>query len=202
MFFLVDPFELEARYYDRIWGLANRYEEEAKFLDETLKKRGAHRILDLGCGTGGHCLKLARLGYDMVGLDVSEAMLRTAREKLSKAGMRAGFVLSDMIEASSSLQSAGITFPFDAVICMGSSLAHLLDDRSFGKALDEIQKVLRQEGTFIFCVRNAEQLRDDLMKQLRMDTIVNEADLQLALLCYNFRDVANPDFLVWNSLAY
>jgi len=132
MFFMVDPFELEARYYDRIWGLADRYEEEAKFLDEVLKKLGAHRILDLGCGTGGHCLEPAKLGYDMVGLDVSEAMLRTAREKLSKAGMRADFVLSDMIEASSSLQSARITSPFDAVISMGYSLAHLLDDKSFG----------------------------------------------------------------------
>lgn len=197
---MIDPFELEASYYDRIWGLADRYERGARFLDPILKKRGAHRILDLGCGTGGHCLKLARLGYDMAGLDISRAMLRRATERFSKVDMRAEFVLSDMIEASSSLQSARITSPFDAVICMGYSLAHMLDDKSFGKALDEIRKILKQEGTFIFCVSNAEQLRDDLMKQLRMETIVNEPDLQLALLCHNFRDATNPDVLVWNSL--
>jgi len=145
-------------------------------------------------------LELARLGYGMVGLDVSEAMLRTAREKLSKAGMRADFVLSDMIEASSSLQSARITSPFDAVISMGYSPAHLLDDKSFGKALGEIRKVLKRDGIFIFCVRNAEQLRDDRLRQLRMDAFVNEPDLELALLCHNFRDATNPDILVWNSL--
>ena len=197
---MVDPFELEARYYDKIWGLVDRYREEAEFLDQILKRRGAHRILDLGCGTGGHCLELARLGYDMVGLDISETMLRKARDRFSKVDMKADFVLSDIAKASSSLQSAGITFPFDAAICMGYSLAHILDDKSFGKELVEIGKVLKQEGIFIFCVRNAEQLRDDMMRQVRMDTIVNEPDLQLALLCHNFRDAANPDILVWNSL--
>ncbi len=197
---MTDPFRLEAEYYDRIWGLGDRYKAEAEFLDKILKRHKAHRILDLGCGTGGHCLELAKLGYDVVGLDASETMLEGARKKLSEAGTQSCFVLGDMTEVRSVLRNAKIPPSFDAVISMGYSFAHLSDDQSLIQALEETRSVLKQEGMFIFCVRNAKQLRDDLIRQLRLDTILNEPELQLALLCYNFRDQANPDILVWNTL--
>jgi SAM-dependent methyltransferase len=196
---LTDPFRLEAQYYDKIWGLAKKCKAEADVLNQILKKQGASRILDLGCGTGSHCLELSKLGYDMVGLDISETMLRKAKKKFSE-DVQAEFVLGDMINVYSSLKSAKIALPFDAVICMGYSFAHLVDDESLGETLMEVQKVLKPKGIFIFCVRNAKRLRDDLIRQLRMDTIVNEPGLQLALLCYNFRDNKNPDVLVWNAL--
>ena len=195
-----DAFRLEAEYYDKIWGSADRYEAEAKSLDQILKKHRIHRILDLGCGTGGHCLELAKLSYDMVGLDISETMLGKARERSSKLDVQAEFVLSDMVDAYSSLQNAKITLPFDAAICMGHSLAHVLDDESFSKVLNEMHKVLKQEGIFIFCVRNARHLRDDRIGQIRMDTLINEPDLQLAQLCYNFRDDKSKDILIWNAI--
>ena len=72
---MIDPFRLEAKYYDQIWGSADRYKSEAESLDQILKDHEVHRVLDLGCGTGGHCLELAKLSYDMVGVDISEAML-------------------------------------------------------------------------------------------------------------------------------
>jgi len=118
-----DPFELEAKYYDKIWGLADTYESETKFLDKILKEYGAHRILDLACGTGGHCLQLAKSGYDVVGLDVSRTMLEKAREKLSKAGLQAVFFLGEMTKVQSSLLNAKTPLPFDAVVCMGNALA-------------------------------------------------------------------------------
>jgi len=198
---LIDPFSLEARYYDRIWG-SNRtqYQAETRFLYKTLKKYEVVRVLDLGCGTGGHYLELAKLGYDVVGLDASETMLEEARKKLSEAGMQSYFVLGDMTRVRFALKSTKIPLPFDAIICMGYSFAHLIDDKLLIQSLEEARSVLKQDGVFIFCVRNARQLRDDLIRQLRLDTIVNEPALQLALLCYNFRDQSNPDILIWNSL--
>lgn len=197
---LVDPFELEARYYDKIWGSACDYEGEALFLHRILAEHGAHRVLDLACGTGGHCLELAKLGYTVTGLDISRAMSEKAKEKLSKAGIKASFVLGDMKKAYSSLMNSQIALPFDAAICMGNSLAHMLDDRMLDRTLDEVWEVLKQNGVFIFWVKNAEHLRDDRLRQLKTDTIINEQDLQLAILNYNFRDSKNADILIWNAL--
>jgi len=103
---LTDPFRFEAKYYDKIWGLADRYKAEAKFLNQMLKEHGAHGILDLGCGTGGHCIELAKLGYDVVGLDVSELMIEKASEKSSKEGLQAIFILGDVTQTSTILKNA------------------------------------------------------------------------------------------------
>ena len=198
-----DPFSLEAKYYDKIWGSTRNpelYEEQALFLHRILEEHKAGRVLDLACGTGGHCLELTKLGHEVVGLDISQAMLERAKQKLSEARLKADFVLSDIRETYSSLEREKTALPFDAAICMGYSLAHVLDDRSLEKTLEEARRILRKNGVFIFLVRNAKHLRDDLMGQLRMDTLIDEPGLQLALLCYNYRDDNNSDVLVWNTL--
>jgi SAM-dependent methyltransferase len=41
-------------------------------------------VLELGCGTGRMVLPLARAGLDVVGIDLSEPMLRVARERLAE----------------------------------------------------------------------------------------------------------------------
>ena len=46
------------------------------------------RILDLGCGTGGHALVLARRGYRITGVDRSASMLEIARRKAKEVGRR------------------------------------------------------------------------------------------------------------------
>lgn len=197
---MTDPFRLEAEYYDQIWGSANRYRSEAESIDQILKEHGVHRVLDIGCGTGGHCLELAKLGYEVVGLDVSETMLTKAKHRFSGAGLKAEFVLSDMIEAHTAIQKAKITLLFDAVVGLGHSFAHLLDDKLLNDALTQISDVLKTNGIFVLCVGIAEQLRDDLMRTIKVDTLISRPELQLARLCYNYRDQTNKDTLIWNSL--
>jgi SAM-dependent methyltransferase len=196
---LTDPFRLEARYYDKIWGSTVNYVVDVMFLDQLMEKYNVHRVLDLACGTGGHCLELAKLGYDVVGLDISQLMLENAQKKFTNLNVDANFVIGDMITAHSSLKKNNIVLPFDAIICMGNSLAHMIDDTMLAETFSEVRKLLKQNGIFILRVQNAERLRDDKMKKLYVDKIINEPDLQLALLCYNYRDDRNPDILIWNS---
>ena len=51
------------------------------------------RAVDLGCGTGRGALQLARLGFDVVGLDREQEMLEVMNKAATKAKLRLRGVL-------------------------------------------------------------------------------------------------------------
>ena len=53
------------------------------------------RILDVGCGTGRHALSLARRGYEVVGVDLSEGLLARACQKARLESLDVSFVRCD-----------------------------------------------------------------------------------------------------------
>lgn len=61
--------------------------------------RGTGRALDLGCGTGACALILARLGYDVTGVDGSEGMLAVARAAAAEDALDIRFIESDILSA-------------------------------------------------------------------------------------------------------
>ncbi|WP_297515254.1 methyltransferase domain-containing protein [Thermococcus sp.] len=77
-------------YFDRI---ASRYDDWyrtktgqyvdriEKWLVFSMLRTKSGRALDLGCGTGNYTLELKMRGFDVIGLDASEGMLRIARSK-------------------------------------------------------------------------------------------------------------------------
>lgn len=59
------------------------YDKWAKYLHGLLKENGIKSglVLDLGCGTGSFTRRLRDMGYDMIGVDISQEMLQIAMEK-------------------------------------------------------------------------------------------------------------------------
>jgi SAM-dependent methyltransferase len=57
---------------------------------------GRGRLLDVGCGPGWTSLFLARAGYDVVGVDISERMIEIARERSIQENTPAEFLVGDM----------------------------------------------------------------------------------------------------------
>ena len=67
------------------------YDKWAKYLQKLLKENGAKEgiVCELGCGTGKMTRRLRDMGYDMIGIDISQDMLHIAMEQetiLKKAG--------------------------------------------------------------------------------------------------------------------
>lgn len=105
------------------------WETVARFLGP-----GAGELLDVGCGTGQCSAALADLGWTVTGVDLSEDMLRRARER--------GVCV---VQADATELPFG-TAMFDAVVSM---LTHT-DFDDFAAAVGEIVRVLRPGGTFVY----------------------------------------------------
>lgn len=71
-----------AQYYDLLYRDKD-YAREAQFVDSLLRKMevSGGSLLDIGCGTGAHARELAKLGWRVVGVDLSSAMIQIAQEK-------------------------------------------------------------------------------------------------------------------------
>ncbi|MGW0179934.1 class I SAM-dependent methyltransferase [Nocardia sp. NPDC003345] len=86
-----------------------------------LASRGAFTgtVLDAGCGTGENTLHIAALGLPVVGFDIAETAVATAREKAERAGIGVEFVTADARDLG------GLGRRFDTVLDCG--LFHSFD---------------------------------------------------------------------------
>ena len=68
---------------------------ECDFIEKEIGYNKATRILDIGCGTGRHSIELAKRGYTVVGIDLSESQLKRAKEKASEQNLQIIFQKHD-----------------------------------------------------------------------------------------------------------
>lgn len=143
--------------YDRFVNWENRLAHEMPFIERILREADAGRVLDVACGTGMHAIELARRGYKVVGADLSAPMIKRARENAAIAGVEARFVVAGFSELAKKLALSPVervSGPFDAVLCLGNSLPHVLSDGDLGDALADFAAVLRPGGLLLIQNRN------------------------------------------------
>ncbi len=75
-------------------------------------------VLDLACGIGRHSVPLARLGYRVVGVDLSPLYVEKAGEYAAGEDVEAVFIEGDMLQVPGSLEEYA---SFDAIISMFTS---------------------------------------------------------------------------------
>ena len=71
-------------------------------------------ILDIGCGTGNYLIGLAKRGYQVDGIDSSQAMVEVAKLKINEANIPSKIILEDMADYS-------FEMTYDAAICLFGS---------------------------------------------------------------------------------
>lgn len=147
-----------AAHYDQIfedWEASIR--RQAAVLTSILNRECGNkrpiRVLDCACGIGTQSLGLAMNGFDVTGCDVSSGAVQRARSEASKRGLRVLFLVANMVQLSSILESS-----FDAVICIDNSLPHLETDEELFEAAQQAYGKLRPGGSFIGSIRDYDRL--------------------------------------------
>lgn len=140
-----------SRYYDLLYRDKN-YAGEARFVAELLGRHApnSRRILELGCGGGKHALLLAQdYGFDLAGIDLSEDMLKVARQRQAELApdlaARLRFSQGDVRDVAA--DAAG---PFDAVISLFHVLSYQPENSDVAAMLASAARNLAAGGVFIF----------------------------------------------------
>lgn len=109
------------------------------FLEKYLPDHG--HLLDAGGGPGRYTIELAKRGYDMTLLDFTPANLDFAKRQIKRAGVNKK--IRQVIEGSIVDLSRFDDNSFDAVLCTGGPLSHVLDAGERDKAISELIRVVK-----------------------------------------------------------
>ncbi|MGA3020963.1 MAG: class I SAM-dependent methyltransferase [Candidatus Micrarchaeales archaeon] len=115
------------------------------FLKKYLPSKG--HILDAGGGPGRYTIELAKRGYDVTLIDFTPTLLKIAKKQIKKAGVEKR--VKQIAEASITDLLDFDDNSFDAVLCSGGPLSHILSKRDRQKAASELVRVARK-GAPIF----------------------------------------------------
>lgn len=140
-------FDNYARKYDKecfVQGTVG----ECDFIEQEIARDKSFKIIDIGCGTGRHSIELAKRGYHVLGVDLSECQLARAREKAKEAGVTIHFQKQD-----------ARNLPFDGeydlamMLCEGGFSLMETDEMNF-EILKNATKSLKDKGKLIFTTLN------------------------------------------------
>jgi len=121
---------------------------ECDFIEQEIGRDKSLKIIDIGCGTGRHSIELAKRGYQVTGIDLSESQLKRAQEKANEAGVAICFQKHD----ARNLPFKG-EFDLAIMLCEGGFSLMETDEMNFA-ILKNATKALKNGGKLIFTTLN------------------------------------------------
>jgi glycine/sarcosine N-methyltransferase len=177
-------------FYDKLAGnyhfLYQDWEDAIRRQSEVIARffgyppvRNSIRVLDCACGIGTQTIGLARLGYPVVGVDLSRKAVARARRELRKRNIHnAAVAVADMRNLPQSFHEA-----FDAVICCDNPLAHMLTNDDLYQALHSMAGTLRKDGKLLVTTRDYDSILETRPSQMpiRKSIVANRTTLVFQL---------------------
>ena len=141
-------FAAYSRYYDLLYRDKD-YAGEARYVAALMKLHApsAARVIEIGCGTGGHARELAALGFRVHGVDRSAGMLEAAEAKLDSVEPE---IRARMRFTQGDARSVRLREKADAVISLFHVMSYQTSNDDLGAAFATAREHLAPEGVFIF----------------------------------------------------
>jgi len=133
---------------ERMWAVVP---EDIDLLLNLLQLEPPADVLDLCCGPGRYTLELARRGFQMTGVDLTEKFITDAAQHAKVDGLNAEFIHEDMREFRRERA-------FDIVLNLFTSFGYFEDQTDDRKVLDNICQSLKPGGRLVMEMMGKEVL--------------------------------------------
>ena len=144
--------------YDSLINKDIDYEEICTFLERLFKEQSKKPklICDLACGTGNVTVPMSKLGYDMIGVDLSENMLDVAREKAREAE-------TDILYIRQNMKELDLYGSCDVFLCMTDGFNYITSLNSLKKIFERIRNCfIEPDGLLVFDISSRYKLENIL----------------------------------------
>lgn len=186
----MEVFQDYAYYYNAFYRDKD-YALEAGQIDQLIKKYGnnVHQIINYGCGTGKHDLELAKLGYYCAGIDLSETMIKVAKQNSKEIENQIDFSVADIRTYEPSKK-------YDAVMSLFHVMSYQNGNDDILAAFKSARKALDEGGLFLFDawygpgvlsdkpVVRAKEVEDDQYELIRIARPVMHDKMNVVDVCY------------------
>ncbi len=144
---MLDGYNVLAPVYDRLNNTVD-YSKWADYIENCFSRFSPDKkiksVLDLGCGTGSMTVELARRGYDLTGLDISDEMLSVADNRVRSEG------LDDVLFICGNMCAFELYGTVDAIVCCLDGINHLDRREDLLSCFSLVSNYLEDDGLFIF----------------------------------------------------
>jgi SAM-dependent methyltransferase len=175
-------------YVERFRSMAAAGEDldgEARLVDAMVARRS--RVLDAGCGPGRVGGYLARLGHDVVGVDIDPVLIAAAKHDHPAPT----WLVMDLAELD--LAAMGVDEGFDVVVCAGNVMT-FLDPHTRQRVLERLVAHLREGGRLVIGFGSG---REYSFSEFFNDVEAAELVTDVLLSTWDLRPfTADSDFLV------
>lgn len=178
-----------SKYYDLFVGAD--YDTISDYINKQIQmlKPDSELVCDLGCGTANVTLRLAKSGYDMIGIDSDEDMLINAREKLERSN------INDVLLLNQNISEFELYGTVDVIYSTLDSINYLIYKKDLCSLFALVKNYLNYDGLFIF----------DINSEYKFKNILNDN-----CYVYQTKDVfccwqCSYDFktdICWHDLTY
>lgn len=144
-------FDAYATYYDLLYRDKD-YAAEAEYVVSHIRRNapGAKQILELGCGTGGHAIHLAQMGYIVHGVDLSDEMI--SRALLRKSALPPD-VAARLSFSKGDARAVRTYETYDVVISLFHAMSYQTSNADLAAAFETAWTHLLSGGLFLFDYR-------------------------------------------------
>lgn len=126
-----------------------------RYVEKILKNNRVKTVLDFSCGTGSQVFWLTKHGYEVIGVDISQGMLKIAKDIAKKEKIKTRLLSGDMRTAKIG--------SFDAIVTIFNAVGHLTK-KGFEQAMRNIHCNLNKDGLYIFDIFNLDCKKNDEME--------------------------------------
>lgn len=149
--FYFDYFYLNTQ--DRIQDI-----KEVDFIIQTLGLSKKSKILDLACGVGRHAIRLAKKGFNVVGLDFSKKLIEEAKKNATKEDVLINFKREN-------IKTFSLKEQFDAIILMYTSFGYFVEEKDNIQILNQIRDSLKNTGLFLLDLPNKQWVMEKVPRK-------------------------------------